>query len=87
MSDTWLTTGINKIMIEEDERIGLRIKVVEENGTSLGFLLTCPDLSRSLFPDCCTHNPGTTSSAGSSSTAATSTFTCDGTKLILFLTL
>ena len=33
--DGWLTSGINKIMREEGERIGLRIKVVEESGTSL----------------------------------------------------
>ena len=50
--DGWLVTGINKIMREEGERIGLRIKVVEESGTSLGSLLTRPDLSGCLFPDC-----------------------------------
>ena len=52
--DGWLTKGINKIMKEEGERIGLRIKVVEESGTSLGSLgslLTRPDLSGCLFPD------------------------------------
>ena len=30
----WLVKGINKIMREEGERIGLRIKVMEESGTS-----------------------------------------------------
>ena len=39
-------------MKEEGERIGLHIKVVEESGTSLGSLLTKPDLSGCLFPDC-----------------------------------
>ena len=41
-----------KIMKEEGERIGLHIKVVEESGTSLGSLLTRPDLSGCLYPDC-----------------------------------
>ena len=50
--DGWLVKGINKIMREEGERIGLNIKVVEESGTSLGSLLTKPDLSGCLFPDC-----------------------------------
>ena len=50
--DSWLTTGINQIMREEGERIGLKIKVVEESGTSLGSLLTRPDLSGCLYPDC-----------------------------------
>ena len=50
--DGWLVSGINNIMKEEGEKIGLRIKVVEESGTSLGSLLTRPDLSGCLFPDC-----------------------------------
>ena len=40
--DGWLVKGINKIMREEGERIGLWIKVVEESGTLLGFLLPGP---------------------------------------------
>ena len=50
--DGWLVKGITKIMREEGERIGLNIKVVEESGTSLGSILTRPDLSGCLFPDC-----------------------------------
>ena len=50
--DGWLVKGINKIMREEGERIGLKIKVVEESGTSLGSLLTRPDLSGCLYPNC-----------------------------------
>ena len=38
-------------MKEEGEKIGLWIKVVEESSTSLGSLLTCPDLSGCLFSD------------------------------------
>ena len=41
----WLVKGIARIMREEGERVGLRIKVMEESGTSLGSLLTRPDLS------------------------------------------
>ena len=47
--DGWLVKGITKIMREEGERVGLRIKVVEESGTSLGSLLIRPDLSGCLF--------------------------------------
>ena len=36
--DGWLVKGITKIMSDEGERVGLRIKVVEEH-------LTRPDLS------------------------------------------
>jgi len=50
--DGWLVNGINKIIKEEGDKIGLRIKVVEESGNSLGSLLTRPDLSGCLFPDC-----------------------------------
>ena len=32
--DGWQVKGFNKIMREECERVGLRIKVVEESGTS-----------------------------------------------------
>ena len=42
--DGWLVNGVNKIMREEGERIGLMIKVVEESGTSWGSLLIRPDL-------------------------------------------
>ena len=56
--DGWLVKGITKIMREEGERIGLSIKVVEESGTSLGSLLTRPDLSGCLYPDCRMENTG-----------------------------
>ena len=45
-------------MREEGERIGLSIKVVEESGTSLGSLLTRPDLSGCLYPNCRMDNAG-----------------------------
>ena len=32
--DSWNVKGINKIMWKECERVGLRIKVVEESSTS-----------------------------------------------------
>ena len=38
----WLVKGIYKIMRAEGERVGLWIKVVEESGTLLGFLLPGP---------------------------------------------
>ena len=44
--------GINQIMKEECGRIGINVKVVEESGTSLGSILTRPDLSGCLYPDC-----------------------------------
>ena len=50
--DGWLVKGIKQIVREEAGRVGLRIKVVEESGTSLGSLLTRPDLSGCLLPDC-----------------------------------
>ena len=50
--DGWLVKGIKQIVKEEAGRIGLKIKVVEESGTSLGSILTKPDLSGCLFPDC-----------------------------------
>ena len=56
--DGWLVKGIAKIMREEGERVGLRIKVVEESGTSLGSLLTRPDLSGCLYPDCRMEDSG-----------------------------
>ena len=56
--DGWLVKGITKIMREEGERVGLRIKVVEESGTSLGSLLTRPDLSGCLCPDCRMEDSG-----------------------------
>ena len=56
--DGWLVKGITRIMREEGERVGLRIKVVEESGTSLGSLLTRPDLSGCLCPDCRMEDSG-----------------------------
>ena len=46
----WLVKGVTKIRREGGERVGLRIKVVEETGTSWGSLLTRPDLSGCMFP-------------------------------------
>ena len=56
--DGWLVKGITKIMREEGQRVGLNIKVVEESGTSLGSLLTRPDLSGCLYPDCRMEDSG-----------------------------
>ena len=56
--DGWLVKGITKIMREEGQKIGLSIKVVEESGTSLGSLLTRPDLSGCLYPDCRMEDTG-----------------------------
>ena len=56
--DGWLVKGITKIMREEGQRVGLIIKVVEESGTSLGSLLTRPDLSGCLYPDCRMEDSG-----------------------------
>ena len=49
--DGWLVKGINKVIRLEGMRIGLKIKVVEESSTSLGSLLTNPDLSGCFFLD------------------------------------
>ena len=56
--DGWLVKGITSIMREEGERIGLSVKVVEESGTALGSLLTRPDLSGCLYPNCRMDNAG-----------------------------
>ena len=56
--DGWLVKGITKIMREEGQRVGLNIKVVEESGTSHGSLLTRPDLSGCLYPDCRMEDSG-----------------------------
>ena len=49
---SWLVNGVKKIMREEGERIGFKIKVVEKSGTPLASLLSRPDLSGCLYPDC-----------------------------------
>ena len=49
---SWLVNGIKKIMQEEGERIGFKIKVIEKSGTPLSSLLVSPDLSGCLYPDC-----------------------------------
>ena len=54
----WLN-GFKKIMKEEGERIGLNIKVVEKSGTPLAALLSRPDLSSCLYPDCRVEDTGT----------------------------
>ena len=44
--------GIQKIVKEEGEKIGIKIRVSEQSGTSIGALLTTPDLSGCLYPRC-----------------------------------
>ena len=56
---SWLVNGVKKIMREEGERIGFKIKVVEKSGTPLATLLSRPDLSGCLFPDCRVEDTGT----------------------------
>ena len=56
--DGWQVKGFNKIMREECERVGLRIKFVEESGTLLCSFLTRPDLSGCLYPDCHMEDSG-----------------------------
>ena len=56
---SWLVNGNKKIMREEGERIGFKIKVVEKSGTPLAALLSQPDLSGCLFPDCRVEDMGT----------------------------
>ena len=46
-------------MREEGERIGFKIKVVEKSGTQLAALLSRPDLSSCLYPDCRVEDTGT----------------------------
>ena len=53
-----LVKGIQKIVKEEGEKIGLNIRVSEQSGTSLGALLTTPDLSGCLFPRCTISEDG-----------------------------
>ena len=55
---SWLVNGIKKIMREEGERIGFNIKVVEKSGTPLAALISRPDLSGCLFPDCRVEGTG-----------------------------
>ena len=45
-------SGIQQIVREEGEKIGLKIKVVEQSGTKISSLLTTPDLSGCLYPRC-----------------------------------
>ena len=47
-----LVKGIQKIVKEEGEKIGIKIRVSEQSGTSIGALLTTPDLSGCLYPRC-----------------------------------
>ena len=45
----WLANGVKKIMREEGERIGFKIKVVERSGTPLASLFSHSDLSGYLY--------------------------------------
>ena len=47
-----LVKGIQKIVQEEGEKIGLNIRVTEQSGLSVSSMLTTPDLSGCLFPRC-----------------------------------
>ena len=47
-----LAAGIQKIVREEGKKIGINIKVAEQSGTALSALITSPDLSGCLFPNC-----------------------------------
>ena len=45
-----LLAGIQQIVREEGNKIGLNIKVAEQSGTKISALLTTPDLSGCLQP-------------------------------------
>ena len=47
-----LLTGLQKIATEEGKKIGMKIKLVEQSGTSVKALLNRPDLSGCLNPGC-----------------------------------
>ena len=47
-----LVKGIQKIVKEEGEKIGIMKRVSEQSGTSIGALLTTPDFSGCLYPRC-----------------------------------
>ena len=47
-----LLAGIQQIVREEGNKIGLNIKVAEQSGTKISALLTTPDLSGCLQPMC-----------------------------------
>ena len=47
-----LLAGLQRIVREEGNKIGMKIKLVEQSGVAVRALLTRPDLSGCLFPDC-----------------------------------
>ena len=47
-----LASGLQRIVTEEAKKIGMSIRVTEQSGTQISALLTTPDLSGCLFPDC-----------------------------------
>ena len=47
-----LLAGLQKIVKEEGNKIGMKIKLVEQSGVSVKTLLTRPDLSGCLHPEC-----------------------------------
>ena len=47
-----LAAGLQRIVTEEGNKIGLNIRVTEQSGTQLSALLTTPDLSGCLYPTC-----------------------------------
>ena len=73
---SWLVNGVKKIMKEEGERIGFNIKVVEKSGPPLAALLSRPDLSGCLFPDCRVEDTGTSHTRAGANYTGTCTI-CD----------
>ena len=47
-----LLAGLQRIVREEGQKIGMKIKLVEQTGVSVRALLTKPDLSGCLYPQC-----------------------------------
>ena len=47
-----LVSGLQEIVREEGQKIGLNIRLTEQSGTSISSLLTSPDLSGCLHPRC-----------------------------------
>ena len=53
-----LVAGIQQIVREEGQKIGLNIRVTEQAGTSISALLTTPNLSGCLHPSCTISEEG-----------------------------
>lgn len=59
-----LLSGLQKIVREEGNKIGMKIKLVEQSGISIKALLTRPDLSGCLQPECDIAEDGASHSRG-----------------------